>query len=169
MAIIGNLLAIRDRYFSNNLTVAFDYLLEASTNGSAVHDRIFNHPIGAFERIELEDGMYALEQVFKTKDRSRCFYESHKKYVDFQLNLSGIEQMEWIDISKMHVKEPYNAEVDLLIYKPTQKASKLVMQKNDLAIYFPEDVHLGIAQYGQEESIVHKTVVKVPVSKAQKN
>ena len=49
----------------------------------------------------ITDNIFALEQVFYTKDRKECFIESHKKYIDFQLILSGNEQMEYIDIDKL--------------------------------------------------------------------
>jgi biofilm protein TabA len=163
VAIIGELSSVQRLFFKDQLRIVFDYLNEAVDIHSAVHKRIFSRPLGAFEKVDLTDNIFALEQVFETKDHSECFYESHRKYVDFQLNLSGIEQMEWIHREKMTVSEPYNEKVDLIKYKVTTEASKLLMKSGDLAIYYPDDVHMGLPYFKKEPSIVHKTVVKCPL------
>lgn len=142
--------------------IALDYLREAYEAGSAVNTRIMNRPLGAFERVNLTDGIFALEQVFYTKDRSTCFFESHRKYADFQLIISGREQMELTDISKLSVKEPYDEQKDLIIYQMTDSTSKILMERGDLSLYLPEDAHMGLPFFGKPE-LVYKTVIKFPV------
>jgi YhcH/YjgK/YiaL family protein len=163
VAIIGKLSSVQNLFFKDQLRIVFDYLNEAIDVHSVVHRRIFSRPVGAFERVDLTDNIFALEQVFETKNHNECFYESHRKYVDFQLNLSGIEQMEWIHREKMIVLDMYNDKADLIKYQATAEASKLVMKSGDLAIYYPDDVHMGISKFNDSKSLVYKTVVKVPV------
>lgn len=163
MAIIGNLGEVRERHFKDDLLIVFDYLLQAVDKKSSVNRRIFDRPLGAFERVDLNEGVFALEQVFETKNRNNCFFESHLKYIDFQLILSGSECMEFININKMTVAEEYDSARDLIVYEDSSFASKIIMKENDISIFYPEDVHLGLGWVDSKKNIVHKTVVKLPI------
>ena len=48
---------------------------------------------------DLGKGIFALEQIFETKEIKDCFYESHKNYIDIQIMLEGSEIMHLFDIS----------------------------------------------------------------------
>lgn len=162
MAIIGNLYKLENFFAEKDLQVVFNYFKEAIDVHSKVHKRIFNLPVGSFEKVQLNNDTFALEQVFYTKDRTECFIESHKKYIDFQLILSGNEQMEYIDINKLDVENIYDEQKDLITYKLVDNTSKLLLQNNDLAIFFPDDAHIGLPKY-KESELVYKTVVKLPM------
>jgi len=161
MAIIGNIKKIEKLLADKNLSVVFEYFNEALDVNSKVYQRIFNLPVGAFEKVDITDDIFALEQVFYTKNRDECFIESHRKYIDFQLVLSGSEQMEYIDIDKLEVKTAYNEEKDLITYKEVINTSKLLLQSGDLAIFFPDDAHMGLPKFEKSE-LVYKTVIKFP-------
>lgn len=164
MAVIGALSQIEKLFNSKELKVVFDYLKEAAMTDSTVHKRIFSKSAGYFERLDLSRDVFALEQVYYTKDRKDCFFESHKKYIDFQLHLGGIEQMEWVDVNRLNVKNEYDVVKDLIIYRTIDETSKIVMHSNQMAIYFPEDGHMGLPAYDEKADLVYKTVVKFPLS-----
>ena len=48
-------------------------------------------------------------------------------------------------------------EKDLITYKLVDNTSKFLLQENDLAIFFPDDAHIGLPQFKTSE-LVHKTV-----------
>lgn len=162
MAIIGNIYKLEKLLQDKNLGFVFDYFRNALNINSTVHKRIMNLPLGAFERVDLENGSFALEQAYYTKKREDCFVESHRKFIDFQLILSGTEQMEYIDVDKLSVKEEYDDKKDLIIYNTPLNTSKFVLQKQDLAIFFPEDAHIGPPMFNKPE-LVYKTVIKYPI------
>ncbi len=164
MAIIGNIKKIEKLFADKNLSVVFKYFNEALDVNSKIHQRIFNLPVGAFEKIDITNNIFALEQVFYTKNREDCFIESHKRYIDFQLVLSGNEQMEYIDIDKLEIKTAYNEEKDLITYKQANNTSKFLLQPGDLAIFFPDDAHMGLPKFEKPE-LVYKTVIKLPICK----
>lgn len=161
MAIIGNFFDLSD-LFDNGLGFVKSYFEESLKKGSEINNRINSLPIGSFEKVELEQDAFALEQVFYTKDRNLCFFESHLKYVDFQLILSGTEQMEYCHISKLDLLKNYNKKKDLIIYNNIKSSSKFVMSNNDIAVFYPNDGHLGLGKY-KNPDLVYKTVVKVPI------
>lgn len=162
MAMIGNINKLETFLNDKNLEAVFNYFKQAINSTSDIHKRIFNLPVGSFKKVMITDNIFALEQVFYTKDRKECFIESHRKYIDFQLILSGNEQMEYIDIDKLEVKNNYDEEKDLITYKLVDNTSKFLLQENDLAIFFPDDGHIGLPKY-KESELVYKTVIKFPI------
>jgi len=162
MAIIGNIYKLEKFLLEKKLHVVFDYFNQALDKKSEVHKRIFDLPVGSFEKVPLADNVFALEQVFYTKNREECFIESHRKYIDFQLILRGNEQMEYSDIKKLDIKNSYDEQKDLITYKFTDQTSKFLLQENDLAIFFPDDAHMGLPKYKGSE-LVYKTVIKLPI------
>lgn len=163
MAIIGNLYKLEEFLNKRNLDIVFNYFKEAVNKNSDIHKRIFNLPVGSFEKVNITEDIFALEQVFYTKDRESCFIESHKKFIDFQLILSGNEQMEYIDIDKLEIENHYDEKKDLITYKLVDNTSKFLLQENDLAIFFPDDAHIGLPKFKNRE-LVYKTVIKLPIS-----
>jgi YhcH/YjgK/YiaL family protein len=138
------------------------YLLTLKDENSDTVRRIKAFKPATFEKFQITDDVFAIEQSFDTKDRTDCFFESHRSYVDIQIMLGGREQMELCRIEKLETDVPYDAEKDLIKYKITDNSSKLAFEKFDCAVYFPSDAHLCVAKYG-EISTVYKTVLKVPV------
>lgn len=162
MAIIGNISKIETFLKDKNLEIVFDYFKQAIDKNNEIHKRIFNLPVGSFEKMMIDDDIFALEQVFYTKDREECFIEAHKKYIDFQLILSGNEQMEYIDIDKLEIDKSYDESKDLITYKLVDNTSKFLLQDNDIAIFFPDDAHIGLPNY-KEPELCFKTVIKFPI------
>lgn len=161
MAIVGNLYKLEKQLTDTNLDVVFNYFKQALDINSSVHKRIFELPTGSFEKETLKNGIFAFEQVALTQNIEKCFIESHKKYVDFQLLLDGVEEMGYIDIDKLHIDTPYCETKDLVTYHMQTNISKFVLEKADLAIFFPEDGHIGLAMH-EKKSLIHKVVIKVP-------
>ena len=162
MAIVGNLYKLEKQLTDPNLSIVFDYLKQALDVNTSVHKSIFELPVDSFEKVILTNGIFAFQQVALTQEIEKCFIESHKKYVDFQLLLDGVEEMGYVDIDKLDIDTPYSATKDLATYHMRNTVSKFVLEKADLAIFFPEDGHIGLSMY-KNTSLIHKVVVKVPI------
>jgi len=160
--ITGQLHKIR-QLFNHRFNPAFSYLFNALDHKSEIHQRIFTSNVGTFRKESLTKEIFALEQVFFTKSRESCFFESHKRYIDMQLVLEGEELMEYTDIDNLSVKQAYNETKDLIIYNDYEDTSKILLKKGDIAIFFPDDAHMGLPLY-QKSSKVYKTVIKIPVN-----
>lgn len=160
MAIITNVHQVHN-FLKDN--VALEYLYSVCNSTHQNWFRILELPLKTCKKEYINEFFFALEQNYITKPRNECFWESHKKYIDIQLHLSGIEQMEFIDISYLEISEEYSQEKDLIIYNNNRYSNKIIMQKNDIAIFFPEDAHLGMAMYNENPSNVLKTVIKYPL------
>jgi len=167
MAIIGKIEHLQQRLNYPHLQHVFTYLSKALNTKSDIHKKLFNLPIDSFEKIPLEKETFAFLQVAITKHIKYCFIESHQKYVDFQLIVEGIEEMHYIDTSKLTVDAPYDKSKDLSTYKPHSHTSKFLLESGDLAVFFPEDGHIGLSMY-KEPSLIRKVVIKVPLEFMQR-
>ena len=164
MALFGQFSMVKTQVVpSAGLAAAFEYVLEISTPGSPARRRIDGLAVGASEKIELSNGVFAIEQVYLTKHRSEGFFESHKKYIDVQVIVEGVEEMEVADISHLTVSEPYLAERDLIKYADLTSASILKLGSGATAVFYPTDGHMTTLQLEGGSKLVRKTVVKVPV------
>lgn len=141
---------------------AFAYVNDLLEAGTPAWERINRIAVGETGRIELAGGAFALEQVYHPKPRPEGFFESHRKYIDVQVIVSGAELMELADISRLDVAETYNPERDFIKYADLAGATVLRLGPGDAAIFFPDDGHMPSLRW-HGAGLVRKTVVKVPV------
>ena len=146
----------------DRFAAGFTYLLEVFDPNSCTNQRIKRLPVGASARIELTGGSFAIEQVYVSKSRAECFFESHRKYIDVQVIVEGREAMEVAEIGRLTVAEPYFEPRDFIKYADTSSTSSLRILAGDVAVFFPLDGHMPCLQLDRP-ILVRKTVVKVPV------
>ena len=85
--------------------------------------------------------------------------ESHVKYIDIQVVISGIETMGWAAIEHCtDAIEPYNTEKDLQFFAD-KPSTYFTVNPGEFAIFFPEDGHAP----GIGNGPIKKAVVKVLV------
>lgn len=164
MALLGSLSTIRAQAAQMKIFAAsFDYLDELFRAGSPAALRLRSAAEGKTQRIDLAGGAFALEQVYHAKARADGFFESHRKYIDVQVVVEGEEVMELAEISRLPVKQAYDAERDVIIYGDYTGASVLRFGAGEAAIFFPVDGHMPALRPGAAANLVRKTVIKVPV------
>lgn len=191
MAIIGKLPSL-ESFFTQHpfLNTLHTYLLDALKPQSPIHQRIIklDSPIEVVYPQDL--GIRAIEQSYTLKSPQKAFFETHRKYVDFQLIVQGYEYMQIGDKSDFKIFAPYDESRDLIIYEniipsdnenrftnstkhPSSESlgmplrTQILMSAGDLAIFFPDDVHAGGLELTPNKPIpsthlVKKSVAKVP-------
>ncbi len=162
MAVFGTLNVVKKQLTQKKFNTAFEYLEKVLKTGTLEHQRLLNLNAGAFKQEKLEGSSFALEQVYISKDRKECFFESHKQYIDVQFILEGEEIIEVINSSDLHIDLAYDEDKDVIKYKDTSNASQIKLKKGDVAVFFPEDAHMPCLKIGENVK-VFKTVVKVEV------
>ncbi|MBU1658150.1 YhcH/YjgK/YiaL family protein [bacterium] len=162
MAIFGTLEIVKSQADKQKFAVAFEYLEKVLDVNSVEHKRLNNYSLNAFEKIQLDDKNFALEQVYDSKERDNCFFESHRQYIDVQFILEGEEIIEVSNSDILVVSFPYNEQMDLIKYEEITKASQIVLKKGDVAIFYPQDAHMPCVKVVDSVKVL-KTVVKVAV------
>ncbi|WP_297431516.1 YhcH/YjgK/YiaL family protein [Sulfurimonas sp.] len=162
MAIFGTLEVVKEQVDSEKFKKAFEYLEEVLKKGTVENHRLLSLPINAFEKIELNKNNFALEQVYYSKEKNECFFESHRQYIDVQFILEGEEIIEVINIDDVNIDVNYNDKMDLLKYKPTLNSSIIKLKKGNVGIFYPKDAHMPCVKLDKSKKVV-KTVIKVAV------
>lgn len=104
------------------------------------------------------DNLFVLIQEYTGKKEEEGKCEAHKKYIDIQYIISGIEKIGYAPVDTMEVVDPYNEDKDRCFVK--FKGDFNVLTKDMFAIYFPQDGHMpGIEVI--EGSTIKKAVVKI--------
>lgn len=99
-----------------------------------------DHAEGEFSLIGKDVYYKVLHYRSKT---SGWITESHKKYVDIQIVLSGLERIRVYDVNTVNVKENYNPETDCAFYQANKDDffSEICLEKGYFCAFFPQDVH----------------------------
>ncbi|MCC8171052.1 MAG: YhcH/YjgK/YiaL family protein [Parabacteroides sp.] len=94
------------------------------------------------------------------KPKNEAAIETHKKYIDIQMPVIGVEKIGWKAGSELNeISVPYNEANDITFYvdRPTAYTK---IYPGQFAVYFPEDGHTP----GIGEGAIKKVIVKVLVS-----
>ena len=101
--------------------------------------------------------IYAIVSKGPGRKREDALLETHEKYIDIQLVLTGTDHMGWKP--KTLCKHPtggYDQKNDVQFFAD-EPAAWLSTEDGAFAIFFPEDAHMPLISTGQ----LHKIVVKV--------
>ncbi|MCC7300176.1 MAG: YhcH/YjgK/YiaL family protein [Verrucomicrobia bacterium] len=116
------------------------------------------------KRLIQGDRLFAGIDCYETKPRSAAKLETHRKYVDIQVLLSGTETIEIFPKNGLTVSEPYNPGKDAEFYeKPTEPHAKVVLNPGQFLVFFPEDAHMPCLMSGTSPVPVKKVVFKIAV------
>ena len=108
--------------------------------------------------------LYAGVDSYNTKARDIAKLETHRKYVDIQVLLSGTETIEIFPKQGLIVSEPYNPEKDAEFYQaPAKTQTKITLNQGQFLVFFPEDAHMPCLTAGSTPQTVKKVVIKVAV------
>lgn len=162
MAIFGTLEVAKMQANKQKFSIAFEYLEKVLNANSIEYKRFNNYPLNTFEKVELDNNNFALEQVYDSKERGNCFFESHRQYIDVQFILEGEEIIEVSNINILVISLPYNEQMDLVKYEDTRQTTQILLKSGDVAIFYPQDAHLACVRIADSIRI-RKTVVKVKV------
>jgi len=106
------------------------------------------------------DSLFYLAQRYTTQPPAERRFESHRKYADIQLILSGREVMGNTPVSGLTVSTPYDEAKDIVFYNTPQSYSTVEVSEGMFALFFPGEAHMAACQLGAPTD-VHKIVVKV--------
>ena len=145
-------LANAERYFALHplFPVAFDFLRSTDllklTPGQ--------HPVQGKD-------IFAIAETATGRSRSEAQLECHRKYIDIQLVLQGIDEMGWKPVRECH--EPvadYRADHDIQFFSDAP-GSWIATPAGSFCLFFPEDAHAPLVSKGEIRKIIIK-IATVP-------
>lgn len=108
--------------------------------------------------------LYAGVDTYSTKTRDIAKLETHRKYIDIQLLLSGTEVIEVFPRHSLTINEPYNPERDAEFYcVPPRSPARMLLTPGHFLVFFPDDAHMPCLVAGNSPEAVKKVVIKMAV------
>ena len=117
-------------------------------------------PVGKYEI--LGDALFAMVQEYDTKESSACRFEGHRRYIDVQYIISGVEGMNVMEKSRAEAVTEYDHQTDVTFFAPAEDTTLLTVRGGEFALFYPHDIHRpGVAV--EVPAPVRKIVVKIAV------
>ena len=105
------------------------------------------------------DNLFVMFDQKPGRGRSGARLESHRKYIDIQLTLSGPEEIGWKRTGLCtEVTEPFKPDGDIQFYGDAPPAWVAVPAKH-FTIFWPEDAHAPLGGTGDLEKLIVKIAV----------
>jgi len=112
------------------------------------------------KHVILNDDIFVLIQRGVGQTKAEAKLECHRKYIDIQLVLDGIDEMGWKPLADcQQAIDSFNTANDVQFFEDTP-LNWLSTPPNRFCIFFPEDAHSGMVSEHQ----LHKAVFKVAVN-----
>lgn len=118
---------------------------------------------------DIENGSYqlnphvkAIVSEYETKHMNEYGYEAHKRFIDIQCTLKGVEKVCCLPVERLKETKPYSAEVEAAFYTADGKPQEMIIGEGYFAIFFPQDGHMPQLCDGVP-NLVKKIVVKVEI------
>ena len=105
-------------------------------------------------------GTYAIVQEYLTKKPEEGVIECHRRYIDIQFVVSGIETIGVCNKTDCKAGR-YDRKKD---FQPLRGTPDFItLRAGSFAVFFPHDGHMPCLMRGRKSEKVRKVVVKVPV------
>jgi biofilm protein TabA len=106
------------------------------------------------------DDLFAIVEHVPGRTRAEAQLECHRRYIDIQLVLEGVDEMGWKPFAEC--REPvddYRAEHDIQFFRDAP-ASWIATPPGTFCIFFPEDAHAPLVSAGSIRKVVIKIALK---------
>lgn len=109
------------------------------------------------------EDLIAIVEHVPGRTREMAKLEAHRRYIDIQLVLDGIDEMGWKPLADCHnpVSE-HSMEKDIRFFHDAP-ASWIATPPDAFCIFFPEDAHAPLVSSGH----IRKVIFKVAVTPSQ--
>lgn len=112
-------------------------------------------------RHEIEgDANFVIVKEYQTKQLDGNLLESHRKYIDVQYIIEGVEQMGVTLHTGQTPRKAYDEADDYMLFD--EPCDMVTVKKGMFAIFFPDDIHMPDMTTGEPSRVV-KAVVKVKI------
>jgi YhcH/YjgK/YiaL family protein len=110
------------------------------------------------------DDLFVITDSGSTQPSTAKRFESHRRYIDIQVTLSGREAYEWLPITELEIDNDFNVDNDVAFYSnPLRPPGRIVLGAGEYAIFFPEDGHRAMLNPADRPVPYRKVIFKVAV------
>lgn len=103
--------------------------------------------------------LFAIVEACAGRTRAEAKLECHRRYIDIQLVLEGVDEMGWKPLAEcLDPATDYDAARDIRFFNDTP-TSGIATPPGAFCLFFPEDAHAPLVSDGT----IRKVVVKIAV------
>ena len=103
--------------------------------------------------------IFAIVEACAGRTRAEAKLECHRRYIDIQLVLEGVDEMGWRPVAEcVDPATDYDAARDIRFFNDAP-SSWIATPPGSFCLFFPDDAHAPLVSMGQ----VRKVVVKIAV------
>lgn len=115
-------------------------------------------------RYEIDKNSYANIDVYETKNLKDCKFEAHKNYIDIQMLLSGIEELDYTPVKDLIVSEKYDEKRDIMFFEnPDRISDSVILEVGKFALIYPHEAHRPQVAFNANSKTVKKVVIKIHI------
>ncbi len=105
------------------------------------------------------DDLVAIVEHVPGKTREAARLECHRKYIDIQLVLDGVDEMGWKPLADcLNPVSDYSADKDIQFFHDAP-AAWIATPPDHFCIFFPEDAHAPLVSAGTVRKVIFKVAV----------
>ena len=105
------------------------------------------------------DNLFAIVEHVSARTRTEAKLECHRRYIDIQLVLEGVDEMGWKALTDCHNPvDDYSAEKDIRFFNDAP-ATWITTPPAAFCIFFPEDAHAPLVGEGMIRKVIFKIAV----------
>ena len=105
------------------------------------------------------ENIFAIKETLAGRKEEKANLEAHKKYIDIQICLKGVDNIKWKANSECStVLQEYKEEQDIMFYVD-RSVQKVQVYGDKAAIFFPEDAHAPLIADEKLTKLVIKVLV----------
>jgi biofilm protein TabA len=105
------------------------------------------------------EAIFAIVEACPGRMRTEAQLECHRRYIDIQLVLEGVDEMGWKPLAEcMDPATEYDSKRDIRFFND-QPSSWIATPPGAFCLFFPDDAHAPLVSTG----MIRKVVVKIAV------
>ena len=141
-------LALADRYATLHPLFARAFAFLRDTDLKALEPG--KHPV-------LDERIFAIVESCEGRTRQEAKLECHRRYIDIQLVLEGVDEMGWKPLTEcVDPVSDYNEARDIRFFNDPP-SSWIATPAGSFCLFFPDDAHAPLVSSG----LIRKVVVKI--------
>ena len=107
----------------------------------------------------LDERIFAIVEACPSRSRAEAKLECHRRYIDIQLVLEGVDEMGWKAVAEcVDPATEYDAARDIGFFNDAP-SSWIATRPQSFCLFFPDDAHAPLVGTGA----IRKVVVKIAV------
>jgi len=104
--------------------------------------------------------LFAIVEAGAGRTRAEAKLECHRRYIDIQLVLEGVDEMGWKPLAEcVDPATDYDAARDIRFFDDTP-ASWIATPPGSFCLFFPDDAHAPLVSAGRIRKVVLKIAVQ---------